>query len=196
MHGTLSDPSPMVQLAELNRLFLRIIGPLVQSGAAQPAFHRIGLEGAPYRALRALGPQAREQLASTPVALFRLHLAPGGVGDRVAADAWLAVESQDARLAFTVSALLTAWHMLRSAPDWARLGFGLTPRELVWLAELPLSELPALAVPAAEALRLRFLRRGLFWDRLADCAAAGEDRESLRLTLYTAVYLASAEQHV
>ncbi len=195
MRGTLSDPSPMVQFAELNRLFLRIIGPLAQSGDARPAFRRIGLEGAPGRALKALGPCAREQLANAPVALFRLRLEPGGVGDRAAADAWLAVETQDARMAFTVSALLTAWHMLRTAPDWARLGFGLTPRELAWLAELPLSALPALAVPAAEALRLRFLRRGLFWERIADCAASG-DREGLRLTLCTAVYLASAEQHV
>lgn len=195
MYPILSDHSPMAQFAELNRLFLRVINPLLHTGEmVSSALGRARAETA-RRVLLELGPREQEQLARAPVALFRLRLEPAGLGDRVRADAWLAAESHDARMAFTVSAMLTAWHMLQTAPDWARLGFGLSQQELTWLAGVPLSELPVLAVPAAERLRPRFVQRGVFWQRVAECVARG-DREGLRLVRYTAIHLASAEQHV
>ncbi|MCC5867472.1 MAG: hypothetical protein JJU27_03085 [Gammaproteobacteria bacterium] len=193
MQPPLAETSPLAQITELNRLFLSLLAAL-ETTPEQPADRlSLGLDEQQRAALLALSPQCLDTLTNAPVALFRLPLSRPQPGDHAGCEAWLSVRAHHARLAFATAALSVMWHMLRSAPDWARLGFGLGARQLLWLNNVPISALPQLAVPAAEGLRVRFTRRGVFWPRVL-LFAAREDCEQLRLAVAASVHLASAQQ--
>lgn len=193
MQTPLVETSPLAQIAELNRLFLSLLAAL-ETTPEQPADRlSSGLDEQQCAALLALPAECLDTLTNAPVALFYLPLIRPQVGDHAGCEAWLSVRAHHARLAFATAALLVMWHMLRSAPDWAQLGFGLRSRQLQWLNNVPISSLPQLAVPAAEGLRVRFTRRGVFWPRVL-LFAAREDCEKLRLAVAASVHLASAQQ--
>ncbi len=193
MQPAIDDTSPLSQIAELNRLFLSLLTAL-ETTPEQPADRlSLGLDEQQRAALLALSPGCLDALTNAPVALFSLPLSRPRLGDHAGCEAWLSVRAHHARLAFATAALSVMWHMLRSAPDWARLAFGLNARQLLWLNTVPISALPQLAVPAAEGLRVRFTRRGAFWPRVL-LFAAREDGENLRLAVTAAVHLASAQQ--
>jgi hypothetical protein len=186
--------SPLARFTELNGMFVDLALALLRHPHPQVDRRCLGLDGPAQRALLALDPQGFDQLARAPVALFRLSLDWPPADSRGAGPNWVSLRTHDARMAFALSALMTARDMLATAPDWVRLGFGLNPHQLRWLADAPLSTLLALAVPVAEQLRLRFIRRGLFWQRVEFFAARG-DRDGLHLAVASSLFLASAEQH-
>ena len=189
-----NEVSPLTQIAELNQVFMDLLLGLHDT-PEQPADRlSLGLDETQTGLLAALGDRQRAALFEAPVTLFRLPLCRPGVGDRASLQPWLSIRAHHARLSFASFALLVLWQMSRSAPDWARLGFGLSRAQLLWLAELPLCALPALTVPAAEGLRVRFTRRGLFWPRVLLFADLG-DSANLRLAVAASAHLASAERH-
>ncbi len=193
MQIPLAETSPLAQIAELNRLFLSLLAAL-ETTPEQPADRlSLGLDEHQCAALLALSPECLDALTNAPVALFCLPLSRPQPGEHAGCEVWLSVRAHHARLAFATAALSIMWHMLRSAPDWARLGFGLDSRQLQWLNNVPISSLPQLAVPAAEGLRVRFTRQGVFWPRVL-LFAAREDCEKLQLAVAASVHLASAQQ--
>lgn len=193
MRSHAREDSPLARFSELNAMFVDLLLSLLRRPHPAVDHLCLGLDGPAQRALLALDAQGVELLSTAPVALFRLSLDRALARDRHAGSAWVSLHTHDARMAFALSALMTAREMAATAPDWARLGFGLTRQQLRWLGEAPLATLLALAVPASERLRLRFIRRGVFWQRVEFFALAG-DRDGLHLAAASSLYLASAEQ--
>ena len=117
------------QIQQLNKLFLD----LVIRSSVEDKF--AGLSASAREVLTGCGPAPRETLASLPRALFQIRL------DGVASDKIAPGYSHDAVRAFTITALLVAFNMVREGDFAARVLFNGSSAALDLLAGCELSEL-------------------------------------------------------
>jgi hypothetical protein len=188
-----SGAEAQAQIAELNLLFLTLLEALERSPQECSGTGVCGLEPAELARLLRLDPGRRNALCSAPVALFHLPLTEPGVGDGQDPLPWTPPGTASLLQAFALTALAGAWHIARTQPAWAGLGFGYGSAEIALLQRAPLARLPALASPAAHRVVARFAHHNRFWP-VALALAAGCKESELRLAAASAFLLASAER--
>ncbi len=145
------------EIRELNRLFLAYAQVCARQG--QPCM------GMPRRAARGLieaQSETLERLAELPAALFRLNLERGqGTRDRAAPERHM----DRMRLSLALTALNSAWHMVRGRGFEARMFLHLSKTSVQRLRVTPLSGIPELAY-TPNLLRCAFAECRLTWPAL------------------------------
>jgi hypothetical protein len=171
--GQLSDR--LEELHELNRLFLAYLQARAREG--QPC---LGLPRGVVACLRDAEPEALDQIATLPTALFRLQLDPvAGLAESIPTPSSALARMQ---LSLVLTILNNARYLARTRPFEARLFLHLSVYQLRRLRALPLSRLTAMA-GARGVLRCAFADAQLTWTALLRSRSADASRMLILIAL-------------
>ena len=172
----------LAEIFDLNLTFVRVLRRLHIAEPVMPVF---GLAGRLPERLRALSCDGLDDLCACPFALFGLRFddlefwssvreAQPGYKYRVPSTA-----RGSGRQAFTLLALLYAWHLTAAHPLAARLCLGLPPAAARVFRSLPASDLLQVAALSPGLLHAQFHDNPGYWADLLETLENG-DRSRLR----------------